>query len=145
MFSDLHNEPKRGMLRLCPRCGAKSFIAEDAECPICGRSLTYEPPCEGECESVKIGKYFALYLVKITWWMLLSLTVAVISLIIAKPAVPVVFLVLGTMIPALFMGIFERYLNRRKEKSFYALYQYRRAMTVLNFAGLLCSLIAHAF
>ena len=145
MFPEPHSEPKRGMLRCCPLCGAKSFITEDADCPICGRSLLFEPPVEGDAEQVKFNKYFIRYLVKITWWMLLSLVIAVISLILARPTVLLVLFVLGAMISALLMGIFERCLNRRKEMSFYALYQYRRAMTVLNFTGLLCALIAYVF
>ncbi len=142
MLPDIHDEPKRGMLRLCPRCGAKSFIAEDAECPICGTSLTYEPPVDGDAESVKMGKYFALYLLKITWWILLSLVIAVICLALAKPPISMVLISVGMIGAALLMGLSERHLNRRKEMSFYALYQYRRAMTVLNFAGLICALIA---
>lgn len=74
-------------MKKCPTCG--STVQAENECPICAASLTYESSVAGEKEKLVLGKYFALYLLKNTWFSLVCLIVAVFRMIIAAPSLNV--------------------------------------------------------
>lgn len=94
-------------MKKCNVC--KCIVDEKSECPICGNTITYEPPCMKDKEHFVFSKYYLLYLLKNTWFALLCTIIGSIITIITKPAFDVTLILAITMLITSFLyGIFNR-------------------------------------
>ena len=70
-------------MKKCNVC--KCIVDEISECPICGNTITYEPPCMEDKERFVFNKYYLLYLLKNTWFAILCTVIGIVIAITAKP------------------------------------------------------------
>ena len=67
-------------MKKCNVCN--SIVDEISECPICGNTLTYEPPVMEDTEKFVFNKYYYIYLLKNTWFAVLcTIKIIIISLV----------------------------------------------------------------
>lgn len=94
-------------MKKCNVCGC--IVDEKNECPICGNTLTYEPPCMEEKEKFVFNRYYLLYLLKSTWFAILCTVIGIVIAITAKPDFDItVALVIAMLIAFFLFGIFRR-------------------------------------
>jgi len=97
-------------LKKCNIC--KSVVEAREECPICGNTLTYEPPVMEDREHFVFNKYFALYLLKNTWFAIFCTISVAVMLILAKDftighLIVGVFLLIATYLFSIFQRKYE--------------------------------------
>jgi hypothetical protein len=94
-------------MKKCNVCGC--IVDEKSVCPICGNTITYEPPCMKDKEHFVFSKNYLLYLLKNTWFALLCTIIGSVITIITKPAFDVTLILAITMLITSFLyGIFNR-------------------------------------
>lgn len=94
-------------MKKCNVC--KCIVDEISECPICGNTLTYEPPCMEDKEKFVFNKYYLLYLLKNTWFAILCTVIGIVIAITAKPDFDItVALAIAMLIASFLFGIFNR-------------------------------------
>ena len=97
-------------MKKCNIC--KSVVDAREECPICGNTLTYEPPVMEDREHFVFNKYFALYLLKNAWFAIFCTVIAAVMLILAKDftighLIVGVFLLMATYLFSIFQRKYE--------------------------------------
>lgn len=94
-------------MKKCNIC--QSTVDEINECPICGNTLTYEPPVMEDKEHFVFNKYYLLYLLKNTWFAILCTVIGMVIAIISKPDFDItVVLAIAMLIASFLFGIFNR-------------------------------------
>ena len=94
-------------MKKCNVCGC--IVDEISECPICGNTLTYEPPCMEEKEKFVFNRYYLLYLLKNTWFAILCTVIGIVIAITAKPDFDItVALAIAMLVASFLFGIFRR-------------------------------------
>lgn len=96
-------------MKQCPLC--KSIVTDESECPICGNTITYEPPVMADKELVVWNKYSFMYYLKNMWFSVLSCIIGLVVCIATKPDMSYLFFagVLCALV-SLFISVFHRYL-----------------------------------
>ncbi len=84
-------------MKKCNVC--QSIVDAKEECPICGNTLTYEPPIMEDKEHFAFNKYYLIYLLKNTWFAILCTVIAALMIILSKT------LSLGHLIVGIFLLI----------------------------------------
>ena len=97
-------------MKKCNVC--QSIVDTYEECPICGNTLTYEPPVMEDREHFVFNKYFALYLLKNMWFAIFCTIVAAVMLILAKDftvghLIIGIFLLIATYLFSIFQRTYE--------------------------------------
>ncbi len=103
-------------MKKCNVC--QSVVDEKSECPICGNTLTYEPPCMEDNEKFIFNRYYILYLIKNAWFSILCTVASIIIFVITKPTVNpyALSLLIATAIALIasnFFAFFKRNISRR--------------------------------
>ena len=94
-------------MKKCNVCGC--IVDEKSECPICGNTLTYEPPCMEDKEKFIFNRYYLLYLLKNTWFAILCTVIGIVIAITAKPDFDItVALAIAMLVASFLFGIFRR-------------------------------------
>lgn len=94
-------------MKKCNVCGC--IVDEKSKCPICGNTLTYEPPCMEDKEKFVFNKYYLLYLLKNTWFAILCTVIGIVIAITAKPDFDItVALAIAMLVASFLFGIFRR-------------------------------------
>lgn len=94
-------------MKKCNVCGC--IVDEKSECPICGNTLTYEPPCMEEKGKFVFNRYYLLYLLKNTWFSILCTVIGIVIAITAKPDFDItVALAIAMLVASFLFGIFRR-------------------------------------
>lgn len=94
-------------MKKCNVCGC--IVDEKSECPICGNTLTYEPPCMEDREKFVFNRYYLLYLLKNTWFAILCTVIGIVIAITAKPDFDItVALAIAMLVASFLFGIFRR-------------------------------------
>ena len=94
-------------MKKCNVCNCT--VDEISECPICGNTLTYEPPVMEDKEHFVINKYYLIYLLKNTWFALICTVIGAVIAIASKPPFDVtLILAIAMLISSFLFGIFNR-------------------------------------
>ncbi|MBQ9121777.1 MAG: hypothetical protein IJY12_05405 [Clostridia bacterium] len=94
-------------MKICPTC--KMTVDAEAECPICGTTVTYEPKAPAEREKYVFNRYLVWYLFKHCWFSLLCFGVVLVRWILRSPQIdPYFFMILFLLAASLAFGVFER-------------------------------------
>lgn len=94
-------------MKKCNVC--KCIVDEISVCPICGNTLTYEPPFMEDKEKFVFNKYYLLYLLKNTWFAILCTVIGIVIAITAKPDFDItVALAIAMLVASFLFGIFRR-------------------------------------
>ena len=88
-------------MKKCNVCGC--IVDEKSECPICGNTLTYEPPCMEEKERFVFNRYYLLYLLKNTWFAILCTVIGFVITIASKPDFDITVALAIAMLAASFL------------------------------------------
>lgn len=95
------------ILKKCNVC--KCIVDEISECPVCGNTITYEPPCMEDKEKFVFNRYYLLYLLKNTWFAILCTVIGIVIAITAKPDFDItVALAIAMLVASFLFGIFRR-------------------------------------
>ena len=98
-------------MKQCPVC--KSIVDSESECPICGNTITYEPPVMADKELIPWNKNTVLYYLKNTWFSVLSCLTGAFICIMATPKMDYLFfLAVFCAIVSLFVSFFHRKLAK---------------------------------
>lgn len=98
-------------MKQCPTC--KMTVDAEAECPICGTTVTYEPSVPAEKERWVFNRYLLRYMLIRCWFSLLCLGTVLIRMILCAPPVDrYLFMILFLAIASLVFGVFERGLRK---------------------------------
>ena len=94
------------------------IVDEISECPICGNTITYEPPCMEDKERFVFSKYYFVYLLKNLWFSVLCIIISTVAFILSLPITSSLLHYL--LIPAALMliasfvfSLYKRELTRR--------------------------------
>lgn len=99
------------LMKKCNVCGC--IVDEKSECPICGNTLTYEPPCMEEKERLVFSKYYLIYLLKYTWFAILCTAIGLVIAITSKTSLSVALILAIVMLTVSFLfGMFNRSIVR---------------------------------
>ena len=98
-------------MKKCNVCGCT--VDEKSECPICGNTLTYEPPCMEDKEHLVFSKYYLVYLLKYTWFAILCTVIGLVIAITSKTSLSVALILAIVMLTVSFLfGMFNRSIVR---------------------------------
>ena len=94
-------------MKKCNVCGC--IVDEKSECPICGNTLTYEPPCMVDKEHFVFSKHYLIYLLRNTWFSIACLIYGIVTAIICRNNLNILMApaALCTVI-SLILSVFER-------------------------------------
>ena len=103
-------------MKKCNTC--QCIVDEEYCCPICGNTLTYEPPCMEDKEHFVFGRYYKIYLLKNLWFPVLCTIASIVIFILTLPlTVPSVYLLLIPtailLVASFIFALFKRPLTRR--------------------------------
>ena len=94
-------------MKKCNVCGC--IVDEKSECPICGNTLTYEPPCMEEKERLVFSKYYLIYLLKTSWFSIACLIYGIITAIIFRHSLNALIAPAALCLAlSLYLSVFER-------------------------------------
>ncbi len=94
-------------MKKCNIC--QSIVDATEECPICGNTLTYEPPVMEDKEKFVFNRFYILYLIKSTWIAMLCTIIGIVIAIISKPDFDIaIILAIVMLIASFLLGIFNR-------------------------------------
>lgn len=97
-------------MKKCNVC--RCTVDASSECPICGNTLTYEPPVMEDKEHFDFNKYYLIYLFKNTWFALFCTVIAAVMIILAKTCtvghlIVGIFLLIATYLFSIFQRKYE--------------------------------------
>lgn len=101
------------------KCNICQCVVDDEYCcPICGNTLTYEPPVMEDKEHFVFSRYYKIYLLKNLWLPVLCTIASIVIFILTLPlTVPSVYLLLiptaFLLIASFIFAFFKRPLARR--------------------------------
>lgn len=95
-------------MKKCNVCGC--IVDEKSECPICGNTLTYEPPCMEDKAKFVFNRYYLLYLLKNTWFAILCTIIIIVNLLVNTPTssyslrliLPAIVLLIASLVNSFF-------------------------------------------
>ncbi len=96
------------------KCNVCQCTVDDiSECPICGNTLTYEPPVMEDKEYFVFNKYYLIYLLKNTWFALFCTIIAAVMIILSKTLsighlIVGIFLLIATYLFSIFQRKYEK-------------------------------------
>ena len=123
-------------MKKCNIC--KCIVDEISECPICGNTITYEPPCMEDKERFVFNKYYLLYLLKNTWFAILCTVIGIVIAITAKPDFDItVALAIAMLVASFLFGVFRRRYARAIQWKYSEKYTNIRAIRAQFTAGIL--------
>ena len=80
-------------MKRCPKCG--NLVADRYRCRICGQLLAEIKNEEAQAEQIRFNRFYIKYLLKHSWFSLLSLAVSVAACILARTADLYAFTAIG--------------------------------------------------
>ena len=130
-------------MKKCNICNC--IVDEISECPICGNTLTYEPPCMEDKEHFVFNKYYYVYLLKNAWFAVLCTIASIIILIVDTPTSSYSLRIILPAIVLLIASLVDSFFKRSQYRRLLKIYSERWANYMIAYDKYIYGILAVVF